>query len=124
LEALAEWVVRVIGLTVEQQRLIVRVAWVSFMTFHVFWACGWLTVVGLATPFASASEVKDLVQEVRDARKEALEKDLIQIRGFQCRAETQDAKQNFTIKLQELIDRYYDLTRKNPWIPDCRDVQL
>lgn len=117
------FVVKVSGLNQDQVKLLSRVTWVAVMTFHVLWVCGWLAWLGLAAPFANATTVTSVEQKVDALRKVSVEKDIIQMRGYQCRAKSEEAIQQYTRQLQELIDHYVDITHRSPWIPDCRDTE-
>lgn len=39
-----------------------QIAWVSFVTIHILWVCGWLGFIGLQTPFAKAAAFDELQQ--------------------------------------------------------------
>lgn len=45
-------------LNVAQRGLLIRVGWISLVSFHIFWVCGWLSVLGLSPPFAQASDIQ------------------------------------------------------------------
>ncbi len=48
------------NLNPRQRSLFLQIAWVSFVTFHILWVCGWLGFAGLATPFARAADFNQL----------------------------------------------------------------
>ena len=92
------------------------------MTFHICWVCGWLTLFGLAPPFADAQSSKEVIIEVRQERLERLEHDILQVRSLQCHATTPDTKQQYTERLSELISKYKVLSGQYPRVPGCDEV--
>lgn len=54
-------------LNTEQRGLIIRVGWVVFVTFHIGWVCGWLGVLGMASPFVAAHDLKESEQRMQMA---------------------------------------------------------
>lgn len=75
------------------------------------------------SPFADASSVKELTQEVRSERIERLEQEILTVRGLQCHANVQEVKMQYTERLQWLIERYLQINNNQmPRIPGCDEV--
>jgi len=51
-------------LNTEERGLIIRVLWVVIVTVNIFWFHGWLAFAGLASPFATATDVKKVEEAV------------------------------------------------------------
>ena len=113
---------KVLGLDGNQQKIVIRVAWVAFVSFHIAWVCGWLAVVGLAAPFADAQSVQQAVQGIREDRIERLDSQILLIRTSQCKATTTEAREMYYSRLVELIEKYRVLSGKEPRVPGCGEL--
>lgn len=125
MEALLGFITDNLGLTKEQQRLIVRSGWVLFVSFHIAWVCGWLAVLGMGSPFALADEQKQLAEVIKGDRIDRLEHDILGIRQDQCKAYKEGnmpAERLYAERLQELLNKYYSLTQRNARVPACDEV--
>jgi hypothetical protein len=124
-----DFIFRNMGLSRDQQVLITRAAWVLFVTFHILWVCGWLSILGLAPPFAvaadaakQAADFKEITVQLKEDRLERLEHDILTIKTSYCKATNEDAKRQYAQRVQELIDRYYKIDHNNPRVPNCDEV--
>lgn len=111
------------GLSPSQIKLLIRTGWVALVSVHMLWVCGLLTTIGLASPFANATEAESLKDNVSEIKIQLLEQSLLEARLRQCKAETPDSKQYYFERLQEKMNAYYNLTRRNYPIPACSEVQ-
>ncbi len=111
------------GLTPAQIKLLIRTGWVALVSVHMLWVCGLLTTVGLTSPFAAAAEAESLKDNVSEIKVQLLEQSLLEARLRQCKAETPDSKQYYFERLQEKMNAYYNLTKRNYPIPACAEVQ-
>lgn len=66
------WRLLTFGATKAQIQGFVMISWRAVLMFHVFWVCGWLSVLGLNPPFASAKDAGVLEQQLM-ALKQASE---------------------------------------------------
>jgi hypothetical protein len=119
---LIEFLISSVGLTKQQMTFLTRTFWVVFVSFHILWVCGWLTVFGLAPPFASAVESSQIIQDIKDERIERLDRDILTIRTSQCQATDPKAKAQYTERLQELINKYWQVAQRAPRVPGCDEV--
>lgn len=111
------------GLTKEQRIFIVRVGWVGFVSIHIAWVCGWLTPLGLETPFAHSNTLTMLVNIVNSERVERIDRDIQTVRAQQCRTPIDSpARQNYTDRLNDLIGKYVYFTRVQPRVPHCDET--
>ena len=123
-----DFVFKNLGLNPQQQQLIVRAAWVVFVTFHILWVCGWLGIFGLAPPFAVAAEYakkadfQTIVEQIKQDRLERLEHDILTVKTSYCKAQNEESKRQYAQRVQELIDRYYAIEHNNPRVPNCDEV--
>lgn len=118
-----------LGLTREQQGLIMRATWFGFVSFHILWVCGWLTLIGLESPFVHAEDMRrqsaDVHQAIIDLRMdriERLEHDILQLRVSQCQANTPESRRQYGERLAELISRFQSLAAREPRVPRCDEI--
>ncbi|MGH7743931.1 MAG: hypothetical protein ACREQ5_03810 [Candidatus Dormibacteria bacterium] len=78
------------GLNPKTQGLILRVAWVSIVSFHILWVCGWLAFIGLASPFAKAEDFARLAKNVQISATINLSRELRDEYGVYCESKTRD----------------------------------
>lgn len=108
----------VLGLTAQQRTVVFRAAWVSTLTVHILWACGWFTAFGLSG-FARADELREHAQFLSRIEIQLLEKAMFDTRVTQCRA-TQ--KQVYAERLQEMLTRHREAAGVGYQLPSCADV--
>jgi hypothetical protein len=123
-----ELVLKSLGLTQPQLQFLTRAAWVIFVSFHILWVCGWLTALGLMAPFASAQDLvkqntvlQQLASQLLDDQLHKLDYDIFQLRVQQCHAPA-DKKDQYAVRLQELINGYAKLTKQYPRVPPCDEL--
>lgn len=128
MDSLIDFILRNLGIPREMQVFLVRTTWVLFVTFHILWVCGWLTITGLAPPFAAAAdyakavEIKEIANQIKEDRRERLEHDILTTKTSYCKATNEDAKRQYAERVQELIDKYYQIDHNNPRVPNCDEV--
>lgn len=114
------------ALTKEQRMLVMRMVWIGAVSGHVAWVCGWLGVLGIASPFARADvqvQVASIVMEIRAERADRLDNQIQTVRASQCRTAIDSAaRQNYTERLNELYKQYYELTGREPHVPRCDET--
>lgn len=54
-----------LGLKPHHWKVLIRVGWVVFVSFHIAWVCGWLVTFGLLSPFARAADVSEIQKTLR-----------------------------------------------------------
>ncbi len=123
MDALFEFLSKGLGLTREQQGLIMRSAWFAIVSFHIMWVCGWLGAIGLAAPFAHSEDIRRAVIELRTDRIERLEHDILQLRVSQCQASNPEAKRQYGERLNELISRFQAIAQREPRVPRCDELE-
>lgn len=122
MDALLLRIIDAIGLTREQQRFIVRAMWVTLVSIHILWVCGWLAFFGVVSPFASATSLDQISSDLRGDRIERLETEILAVRKEQCHADTPEIRSQYSERLQELVTKYESIARKEPRIPACDEV--
>jgi hypothetical protein len=107
-------------------RLLVSMFLLAFL-FHVGWACGYFSSLGLGNGFVKASDIVRIQLGIdtaaniaQDVQMKLLKKSIIDTRILQCKA---DSKRYFTQRLDDLMDEYYDATKKTYALPSCTDLQ-
>lgn len=94
------------GMTENQQRLLVRTGWVLIVTVHILWVCGWLAWAGFASPFAAAHEVEDLKQSVNISARLALTQEIRAQIELMCSQPTLVAKKAVAGTIDKLLIEY------------------
>lgn len=98
------------GLNRGQQQLIIRTLWVIIVTTHILWACGLLGFMGMASPFARATDVEDLRRATQVIEKIQLTQEMRVQTIYLCRAKDQDEKLAVEQALDRLRDEYKRIT--------------
>jgi hypothetical protein len=65
-------------------------------------------------------DVNSVQMEVADIKVELLDREIISTRSLQCKATN---KEFFTIRITELLKKYYTLTRIAYPLPTCEDLK-
>lgn len=113
-------------ITVEQRLFLMRAAWVTFVSAHILWVCGWLAILGpvMSSPFAHADTLDQLTKIVTEDRIDRLQREILSTRVLQCQAiagtKTRDL---YTDLLQELWDKYKSMRPlTDPRVPSCGEL--
>lgn len=122
MDGMAEFLLKTLGITREQQALLIRTAWVVFVSAHVAWVCGLLAFAGLDSPFARADALKEMQQTVTQDRIDRLDKEILDLRGKQCKATTDEAKSLYGSRMKELADKFEALSHREARIPRCDEL--
>lgn len=89
----------------------------------ILWVTGWLGTFGYPGP-ARATEMTAVKEEARVARIEGLEARMFDLRVKQCEAlKANESPRVFTIQLQQLMERYWSLTQRQPQLPSCEELR-
>lgn len=98
-----------------------RAGWVTFVSMHILWACGWLGLFGALAPFASAQDLQTVIREFRESRLEVIQQQILSTRFQQCRTALDSApRAQYTSRLDELYTQYKHLSGdKEPRVPNC-----
>lgn len=64
------------GLTDAQIKGVVKVSWRLVLITHIAWVCGWLSVIGIASPFARADEVASIQRKTNVLLRAAIDSSL------------------------------------------------
>lgn len=108
-----------LGLKREHQRVLIRTAWVLFVSGHVLWVCGWLAAMGLSSPFAQAADVDDLLRASRVNARITMQTELrVQIRAW-CLAEDPEIRQLTWRRIDELRTDLLEIAKIQTPEPVC-----
>lgn len=120
IEAIAKTLEQGLGLKREHQKILIRTGWVFFVTGHVLWVCGWLTAMGLASPFASAADVDKLLRAAQVNARISMQTELrVQIRAW-CIAEDPEIRQLAWRRIDELRSDLLEIAKIQTPEPECR----
>lgn len=99
--------------------VLIRLAWVAFVTVHILWVCGWLAWMGITSPFARASDFETLQKNAALSATIAVQREIRD--EYTARCSTSDP--NVSDKLDRYIDvlqaEYLKLTGKYYPDPGC-----
>ncbi len=99
--------------------ILIRVAWVAFVTGHVLWVCGFLTALGLASPFAKASDVEKLLRAQEISARISMQQELrVQIRAW-CIAQDPEIRQVAWDRIDQLRSELLEIARLQTPEPSC-----
>lgn len=111
------------GLNNDQVKGAIIVSWRITNAVALLWITGWLGTFGFPGP-ARALEVLAIKDEARLARIEVIEQRMFDLRVKQCEAiKASESPRVYTIQLQQLIDRYWQLTQRQPVLPICEELR-
>jgi hypothetical protein len=111
------------GLSNSEVRGAIIVSWRIIQAVMILWVTGWLTTFGYPGP-ARATEMASVKDEARITRVEGLEARMFDLRVKQCEAlKAGESPRVFTIQLQQLLDRYWALTLRQPSLPSCEELR-
>lgn len=111
------------GLNNSEVRGAIIVSWRITQAVMILWVTGWLSTFGYPGP-ARATEMTAVKEEARLARIEGLEQRMFDLRVKQCEAlKANESPRVFTIQLQQLMDRYWALTLRQPALPTCEELR-
>jgi hypothetical protein len=96
--------------------LLIRLAWVSFVTGHILWVCGWLAWMGVASPFARASDFDTLQQNAALSATIAVQRELRDEYAAQCVTADPVVRVQLDHYIDVLQAQYHKLT--NTYYPD------
>jgi len=108
------------GLKPQQQRLIVRIGWVSLVSVHIAWVCGWLAAIGLHAPFAYAGDVEKLQRTVNLSAQLNLAQEIRSQTVAKCRSQDQQVKEALARYIETLQQEYAALTNTRYPEPPCQ----
>jgi len=63
-----------------------------------------------------------IAEELPQDRIESYDQRILTVSPSQCHATTPEARQQYTERLQELVQRYRAIARETPRVPDCNEV--
>lgn len=96
---------------------------ILFFFFHVAFACGYLDRFGMAG-FAKASDVSDIKEHYLRQDTRQLAKDINDTFFRQCTTQTQEGRQFWWGKVQDLLREYQELTHTSyPQLPPCEAIK-
>jgi hypothetical protein len=111
------------GLSNSEVKGAIIVSWRITNAVMILWVTGWLSAFGFPGP-ARAAEVAAAREEARLARIEGLEARMFDLRVKQCEAiKAGESARIYTIQLQQLMDRYFGLTQRQPSLPICEELR-
>lgn len=125
----------------EQEGFLIRVFWVVAVTGHIAWVCGFLTFIGLSSPFVAAGEIEQfkVVQTAKldsliakqEASERLLTRTLAQGKAREirdtltriCIAKTSAEKARLNEDKDRLQDEYMSLTGLRFIEPPCEQIR-
>jgi len=111
------------GLNNAEVKGAIIVSWRITNAIMILWMTGWLSTFGYPGP-ARATEISTVKEEARQTRLEGLESRMFDLRVKQCEAlKASESPRVFTIQLQQLMDRYFQLTQRQPNLPTCEELR-
>lgn len=112
-----------LGLNAEQRVFLMRSAWVAFVSIHILWVCGWLTPVGVSSPFAHSDSLDTLTKLVMEDRIDRLQREILNTRASQCHAAPDSATRELHKEiLDDLWAKYKKLALADPRVPRCDEL--
>lgn len=105
----------------ERHRLILSLG-VTALTIFAVGACGLLGAIGIYG-FAYASDMKEIRADQMDVKVELLEQRIFETRIRQCNAATQESRQFYLEKLQDLLRKHQKTTASEYRLPLCSEVE-
>lgn len=130
-----------LSLNTEQEGIIIRAGWVIVVTGHIAWVCGFLTFIGLSSPFVAAGEIEQfkVVQTAKldsliakqEASERLLTRTLAQGKAREiretltriCVAKTSAEKARLNEDKDRLQDEYMALTGAHFIEPPCEQLR-
>lgn len=108
------------GLKPDQQKLVIRVGWVAFVSIHIAWVCGWLAFLGLASPFASAADVERVLEVQRVVARVQITSEIEQQVRFMCSLPPEQ-RNPIRSTIERLRDDLFRTTGERGPEPTCKD---
>lgn len=105
-------------LSKRQQALVIRILWVLLVSVHIAWACGWLSVIGLAG-FAKAEEVRDIRQTIEASARVTLGREIREQALIRCRATDPAVRDSLTRYIDALQGEYERIAKQRYPEPPC-----
>ena len=99
------------GLSRSQLALVVRVGWVLMVSTHILWACGLLTSIGLAAPFARADDVEGLKRTAEISVRLQLTNEIRVQTRIWCDAKEPSQRATIEQSLDRLREEYRQVTK-------------
>lgn len=108
------------GLNKKQRQLIIRVLWVLGVSGHIAWVCGFMSFLGLVSPFARATDVEQLQNQVAISARLQLIQEIRTMKRSYCLSTDDDVRQSTLRYLNSLVDELRKVSdlKESP-IPDC-----
>jgi len=109
-------------LSPKQRSVMLRVAWVAFVTFHILWVCGWLGFAGLSTPFARAADFDELKKSSNIAASLSLAQEIRAQVQILCDTTNQSSRNTIINTIDKLQVDYirYSPTHQSYPLPACQ----
>ncbi len=99
------------GLKPTHVKVLIRVGWVSIVSIHIAWVCGWLGFVGLATPFARAADVQDIQKTLRVSAEIQLQSELRAQKNMWCKNTDEKTRETIMHRIDELRRNLREIAR-------------
>lgn len=94
--------------------------------FHVAWACGWLTTIGM-TGFALASDVSQQQATLNSIQVRQIQGDIRDAKKQICLAQqtrNSAALYSWSLTLEQAKDSYHAITRQWPQVQSCDELVI
>lgn len=95
-----------LSLDLKQRGLIMRVSWITFVTVHIFWVCGWLTVFGVISPFADAADLAELQRTAAVSARLSLAQEIRTQLLAKCLVTDPRVKESLAVTIDKLQIEY------------------
>lgn len=108
-----------LGLKPAHWRILIRVGWVLIVSLHIAHVRGWLIVVGIASPYASASDVDKLLRASEVNARISMQQELrVQVRLW-CTTPDAEIRSSALHRIDELRNDLRDIAKVETTEPTC-----
>lgn len=99
--------------------ILIRVAWVLFVTYNLARALGWLAYLGFASPFAKASDVEKLLRAAEVNARISMQQEIrVQTRVW-CSNADADVREFAYRRIEELRRDLHEIAKVPTPEPNC-----
>lgn len=108
-----------LGLKREHQKILIRTGWVLFVTYHIARAAGWLAPLGLASMFASASDVDKLIRASEINARISMQNEIrVQTRNY-CETDDVEIRASALKRIDQLREDMWEIAKVRVPEPQC-----
>jgi hypothetical protein len=120
MDSVIEFVLGALNLSKDQRALLVKSGWVTIVSVHILWICGWLVYIGIAAPYVGSGQFSMFASSINDDRIDRIDNEIPTLVDRICDMSTNPTdKISYRRKLQTLISKYNKLAGHDPHVPSC-----